>query len=217
MDIAVARYAERLSILIDRLARLSRELQYREGLNPAQWEALRYLAKANRYSRSPGALADYLGTTKGTASQTLISLENKGYVARTRCPGDHRQIDLTLTPFGLEMVEKDPIAVVQATAERLLAEIGVETMGAPMVQGLSRLLHDLQARNGIKQFGVCSECNLHCVDSGDAGLPSLRCGMTGDALTTNDATLICVDFVLPGAAKNQLASAAPPSPPPSQR
>jgi DNA-binding MarR family transcriptional regulator len=213
MDLAVTRYAERLAILIDRLARLSRELQYRDGLNPAQWETLRYLAKANRYSRSPSALAGYLGTTKGTASQTLISLESKGYVARNRCPEDRRQINLTLTPRGKELVGKDPIAGVQATAEKLLLEIGVEEMGAPMVQGLSRLLHDLQARHGVKEFGVCSECNLHCVELAANAPSSFRCGMTGDALNASEASLICVEYAPPGASPARSASGAPPSPP----
>lgn len=215
-DWAVTRYAERLSILIDRLARLSRELQYRDGLNPAQWETLRYLAKANRYSRSPSALADYLGATKGTASQTLISLESKGYVTRNRCPSDRRQIDLRLTPQGQELVGKDPIAAIQSTAEKLLLEIGVEAMGAPMVQGLSRLLHDLQARHGVKEFGVCSECNLHCVESATAP-PSIRCGMTGDALNADEANLICAEFAPLGAAPMPPASAARPNSPTKRR
>jgi DNA-binding MarR family transcriptional regulator len=56
--------------LVDRLARAVHCLQYAEGLNPAQWVALRYLGCANRYSRTPTGLAEFLATTKGTASQT---------------------------------------------------------------------------------------------------------------------------------------------------
>ncbi len=69
--------------LIERLDRLVRSGESGHGLNPAQWEALRYLARANRFSRNPAALADYLGSTRGTVSQTLIALEQKGHVART--------------------------------------------------------------------------------------------------------------------------------------
>jgi predicted transcriptional regulator len=60
--------------LIDRLERLTRAGEGL-GLNPAQWEALRFLARANRFSRSPAAVADYLASTRGTVSQTLIALE----------------------------------------------------------------------------------------------------------------------------------------------
>src|SRR5690606_124477 len=55
--------AQRVILLLDRLSRLSRELQFVDGLNPAQWEALRFVARANRYSRTPTALAEYLGST----------------------------------------------------------------------------------------------------------------------------------------------------------
>ena len=61
----------RIAALVDRLGRMAHGMQYASGLNPAQWEALRFIARANRYSRSPGAIARYLGTTRGTVSQTL--------------------------------------------------------------------------------------------------------------------------------------------------
>src|SRR3546814_13923422 len=69
--------AQRVIVLLDRLSRLTRELQFVDGLNPAQWEALRFLATANKYSRSPTALAEYLGATKGTVSQTLLRSEER--------------------------------------------------------------------------------------------------------------------------------------------
>ena len=54
---------------LERLARLMRAKEHEDGLNPAQWESLRYLARANRFSNSPGALTRYLGATKGTMVQ----------------------------------------------------------------------------------------------------------------------------------------------------
>lgn len=68
--------------LIDRIERLARSGVPVHGLNPAQWEALRYLGRANRFSRTPAGLAAYLGSTRGTVSQTLIALEQKGFLAR---------------------------------------------------------------------------------------------------------------------------------------
>src|SRR5271165_5518540 len=115
-------FAQRVAELIDRLARLTRELQFVHGLNPAQWEALRFLARANRYSRSPGALAEFLGTTKGTASQTLIALENKGYIARARSDTDRRAMRLELTPEGEALLQQDPILTIEHAASRLTEE-----------------------------------------------------------------------------------------------
>ncbi len=55
---------ESLSRLLDRIGRMARGLQYCHGLNPAQWDSLRFVAQANRFSQTPGALAVFLGTTK---------------------------------------------------------------------------------------------------------------------------------------------------------
>jgi DNA-binding MarR family transcriptional regulator len=186
-------FAQRVAELIDRLARLTRELQFVHGLNPAQWEALRFLARANRYSRSPGALAEFLGTTKGTASQTLIALENKGYIARARSDTDRRAMHLELTAEGQALLEQDPILTIEHAAGRLTEEVG-----NPLVQGLSRLLHDLQDKNGVKEFGVCGDCTLLCVKGETKPADNAsQCGMTGEALSEDDVSRLCVNFQRP--------------------
>ena len=83
---------QRLAALIDCLGRTVHSLQFAGDMNPAQWETLRFLSCANRYSRRPSALAEFLGTTKGTVSQTLKCLEGKGYVRRVKPEGDRRGV-----------------------------------------------------------------------------------------------------------------------------
>jgi DNA-binding MarR family transcriptional regulator len=65
--------------LVERLGNLMRASCARraptETLQPVHLQALIYLTKANRYSNTPQALADYLGLTKGTVSQTLLILD----------------------------------------------------------------------------------------------------------------------------------------------
>jgi DNA-binding MarR family transcriptional regulator len=39
------------------------------------------ISRANRFSRTPAAVADYLASTRGTVSRTLASLESKGYLS----------------------------------------------------------------------------------------------------------------------------------------
>jgi DNA-binding MarR family transcriptional regulator len=67
-----------------------------EGLTPAQWAVLRYFARANRFSRTPSAFAAFHGTIRGTASQTIKSLETRGYLRRTRSEADGRSARLDL-------------------------------------------------------------------------------------------------------------------------
>ena len=93
-------FGSNAALMLERLARLMRASEHDGDLNPAQWEALRYLARANRFSNSPAALTRYLGATKGTISQTLMALDRKGYIAKAERPGEKRSITLTLTVTG---------------------------------------------------------------------------------------------------------------------
>jgi DNA-binding MarR family transcriptional regulator len=194
MPLPTATYAERVALLLDRLTQLVRELQYCDGLNPAQWEALRYVAQANRYSRTPTALAKFLGLTKGTISQTIIALESKGYLRRDPSPGDRRKVFLTMTDAGLGLMARDPIASLREAAEQLIGEGGAEDVGGALVKSLTRLLHDLQLRHDLKQFGVCRECTLLCVGERAGSSRAFNCGLTGDALAESETAHICVDF-----------------------
>jgi DNA-binding MarR family transcriptional regulator len=97
-----------IAFVLERLARLMRSEEHAEGLNPAQWEGLRYLGRANRFSNSPGALTRYLGATKGTVSQTLMALERKGFIAKSSRPGEKRSITLRLTTRGESALARDP-------------------------------------------------------------------------------------------------------------
>lgn len=182
-----AAVAQRVIVLLDRLGRLTRELQFANGLNPAQWEALRFIAQANKFSRTPSALAEYLGATKGTVSQTLIALENKGLITRCKKTDDRRQVELCLTAEGQTMLGNDPMQ----TLERASSEIADE-LGAEMVKGLTRLLHDLQTRHQVADFGVCQDCSLFCVNaqSVDTGV----CGNNGDSIDAVEKTKICVNY-----------------------
>ncbi|MFN0042605.1 MAG: MarR family winged helix-turn-helix transcriptional regulator [Alphaproteobacteria bacterium] len=170
--------------LVNRLGRASHALQFASGLNPAQWDALRYLARANRYSRTPTALAQFLGTTKGTASQTLRALETKGLVSRAPHGRDRRVVDLEITGPGREMLEMDPIRRVEAAASSLSANTN-----SAIAAGLEALLARLQADCGSKLFGICATCG-HFRPDGIA----FHCGLNGDALDEVDKGMLCVNF-----------------------
>lgn len=186
-DVGKTAVAQRVIVLLDRLGRLTRELQFANGLNPAQWEALRFIAQANKFSRTPSALAEYLGATKGTVSQTLIALENKGLITRCKKTDDRRQVDLCLTEAGQTMLGNDPMQ----TLERASVEIADE-LGAEMVKGLTRLLHDLQSRHQVADFGVCQDCSLYCLNSQtmDTGV----CGNNGESIDAVEKTKICINY-----------------------
>ncbi len=181
--------------MLDRLARIAHGAQFCAGLNPAQWEALRFLARANRYSRSPGAIADYLGATRGTISQTLIALESKGYIRRSRCSADKRGVDVALTEAGRAVLCQDPLTVLGAS----VAALGEEERGV-LSRVIDRVFEQVQQAKGICAFGRCRDCCHLKPGEGEtakmeATAPgACRCGVTGDSLKSDELNQICVDF-----------------------
>ena len=167
---------------LERLARLMRAADFGDGLNPAQWEALRYLARANRFSNSPGALTRYLGATKGTISQTLKSLERKSLIAKAGRADEKRSVALGLTAKGKEFLARDPW--------RALAN-EVDVLGGKtkrrMAKGLASLLEAEITRNRHPTFGCCPDCRFFSEDSA-----ALRCTLFDAQLAPAETGLICV-------------------------
>jgi DNA-binding MarR family transcriptional regulator len=95
--------------LFEHLSRAIYSLSFSEGLNPAQWNALRYLNRANPSSRTMSAFAKFHVTTRSTASQTLAALVRKKLIKKTRDSEDGRVIRLELTPKGRKLLERDPV------------------------------------------------------------------------------------------------------------
>ncbi len=84
-----------------------------EGLTAAQWSVLRYFAQANRFSRTPSAFAAFHGTTRGTASQTIKSLETQGYLTLW----ERKAIGFTQIRLGTNRV--GPFGLLQPIADAL--------------------------------------------------------------------------------------------------
>jgi DNA-binding MarR family transcriptional regulator len=173
--------------LIDRLDRLARRGEV-DGLNPAQWEALRFVARANRFSRTPAALAEYLGSTRGTVSQTLITLEKKGYVTRDSGVRDRRSITLGLTPLGERTLIDDPIRA-------LAADLATASTGdlELLVESLRGALHAMITRNGGRAFGACHACRHLRPGDGKGDRMPHRCALLDEPLSDSDSRAICVE------------------------
>lgn len=186
----VMTHPEAIASLIDRLSRLAHSLQFSQGLNPAQWNALRFLARANKYSTSPGVLADYLGTTKGTVSQTLIALESKGLIRRIRCDEDRRKVRLGLTEAGEAMLDLDPLRDI----ERASAGVPLADRDS-LFAAMTTIVNDLCTHHEGPRFGVCGTCcHLDCSEESAETEGSRRCGLTKDPLNAGELHQICVDF-----------------------
>ncbi|MBR0850605.1 MarR family transcriptional regulator [Bradyrhizobium diazoefficiens] len=99
---------------IELLGQVARILWFegtKHGLRDREWMALRFLSRANRFSRTPSALASYVGTTRGTASFIIGELERLGYVERKRSVTDKRSVMLSVTQTGKKFLARDPVNV----------------------------------------------------------------------------------------------------------
>ncbi len=174
--------ASRMHLTLERISSLFRtELRAAasvHGLKLVQLEALIFLSVANRYSDTAGAMGEYLGVTKGTASQTLLALERRGLIAKTPDSDDGRVQHCRLTPDGAAIVDSThPVAFLTDMPADDLVE------GEKVATELLRLL---QRGNSFRAFGQCDGC-AHFKRQGTRH----RCGLTRERLSRRDAGRIC--------------------------
>ncbi|BDU40805.1 MarR family winged helix-turn-helix transcriptional regulator [Vibrio nigripulchritudo] len=179
--------------LLDRIGNLirneSRAGLAEHGLQPVQLDALYYLSICNRFSDTPKAVTEYLGLTKGTVSQSLKVLENKGYVEKVADPDDKRVTHLVINHQGRKLIEQ------RYPSRSLLCALEGDKAQSPgldvdtLQKQLELLLLNAQKENQYKSFGVCKTCSHNqTLDNG-----SHFCGLTQVPLSSQDVELVCVE------------------------
>jgi len=153
------------------------------GLQLVHLQALAYLARANRYSNTAIALTEYLGTSKGTVSQSLQLLLRERLIRRASDEKDRRVIHLSLTARGRKALDTLGFLSEWNAALAALAPEEVAAGDAAMTGALRML----QRRTGNLTFGVCRSCDHFRIEDADA----FRCGLTGEPLSVQDSALIC--------------------------
>ena len=144
VDTNIMKPEAKMLMLIERLTRIIHNDGHQKGLKPTQWEVLRYLARANKFSKSPGAVTAYLGVTKGTVSQTITTLERKGLIEKSSAADDKRNVNVNLTRSGSELLISDPASKLATVVQNL--EIKGAQDATKMLEGLVKDL--LNAREG---------------------------------------------------------------------
>ena len=177
--------------LVFHLGRIASGEGLMEGLTAAQWAVLRYFAQANRFSGTPSAFAAFHGTTRGTASQTIKSLETQAYLTRMRSADDRRSVRLVLTEKARGILANDPFESLVRAADSL----------PPSVQGhfanaLQRMLGQVAQERGKPPFGTCTSCN-HLESDGCSreGQTPHACGFTSEPLRLEELEEVCINFV----------------------
>jgi DNA-binding MarR family transcriptional regulator len=139
-------------------------------------------------SDTPLALAQYLGVSKGTASQSVLVLQNKRLIEKSADENDRRVVHLRLTTQGRKALAHFGQ---QAGREQLVVALGAAVQDSTE-QALTTLLKGLLAQQGGKSFGVCHSCR-HFVRAGGA----YRCGLIGVPLSGTESEQICHEHQYP--------------------
>ena len=185
-----ARETAELLLLVGRLVQAD---GYEGELSPAQWMALRFFSRANSFSRTPSAFAEFQATTRGTASQAIKALEAGGYLVRQRSQADGRSVTLRLTDKGHEVIARDPFEVLVRAVGSLDAQ-----EQAAMRDAMHQVLNTIAASGAHRHFGVCQDCaylgeGMYC-DSTNVNRSALGCLLFGVPIEPDDAVLLCVHF-----------------------
>src|ERR1700687_2318688 len=176
--------------LVERLGNLMRTELRKSGadetLQPVHLQALIYLSKANRYSNTPQALADYLGLTKGTVSQTLLLLDRRGLIERFEDDIDRRVVRLRLSSAGEQFLNDSQPALAWQNATRNISPNRIRNATSALREALMTLQED----NEGSAFGICHNCTW-CQKLSQR---IYRCGLKGDRISGPETRKICWIF-----------------------
>lgn len=180
---------------IELLGQMARILWFegtKHGLRDREWMALRFLSRANRFSRTPSALASYVGTTRGTASFIIGELERLGYIERKRSATDKRSVLLSVTQQGKKFLVRDPTGV-------LLEAIAVLDDEAKMRfrDTLRHVLDQADAAEQRHHTDVCKRCIFLREDRASPdgkAAPEFSCRLFRAPIAEAEIDLLCTSF-----------------------
>lgn len=158
------------------------------GVRPVQLEVLRYLMRCNRYSDIPQAVTEFLGVTKGTVSQTIKVLEQKGLLVKYDDVADKRLVHLKPTLKGRRLVDRTVPA--KSLVSGLQHHAGTKSKALEKV--LRELLQSIQKANGYNTFAPCHTCRFNQQHDGH-----YFCGLTQEPLMDDEVLLICREHQYP--------------------
>ncbi len=150
--------SERIVTGIARIAGVMRAAVWQfataEGLNPTQTEILQRLLVRDEAVRLSW-LAQQLGVSSASASDSVASLVTKGLVKKNAVPDDGRAVAIKLTPTGRALATKFSQAM--AFAVDAVDELPAATQAA-LFTSLLAMIGQLQQTERFPQIRACATC-----------------------------------------------------------
>jgi DNA-binding MarR family transcriptional regulator len=159
------------------------------GLTPTQGQALALL-RANPAGLRPGELAEQLGVSAPTASDSVAALARKGLVARSRAAGDGRAVLVRLTPAG-----RREAAAAAAWPDFLLEAVGELSTAeqAAFLRALVTMIRSLQVKGRIPVARMCVSCRFFQPFRHDDPTRPHHCAFVDAAFGDGELRLDCPD------------------------
>lgn len=161
------------------------------GLSPTQGQILTLLrARANQ---RPSALAEALGVSLATVSDSVKALVEKGFVIKERDAEDARATVLVLTAQGRKEAEN-----ASSWPDFLSASIEVLSLHEQEVffTGLVKMIRTLQDRGQIPIARMCVSCKYFQPNKHSAPAKPHHCGFVDAAFGTPQLRLDCAEHVV---------------------
>lgn len=107
---------------------------HKNGLNESTWYALMVIYASHEQQTTPSRMSAVLDLTRTSATRLSDELVMQGWVARENCAEDRRQVILSLTPAGKEIIHT--MVPILSTARAQLfhnfSDDEIETLGELM-------------------------------------------------------------------------------------
>lgn len=177
--------------IIERMAALIRSEEHRRctelKVQMVHFQVLDYLSNCNKYSDTPAAIANYLGMTRGTVSQSLIILEKRKLIEKNQDNSDKRVFHIKLLPKGLNILKKAKPTNLYKKAVTTFEKNSLITDGEEVFLDA---LNALQKANNSFSFGECKTCKNFTRKS-----TGFFCELTQENLSKRDSEKICQEHI----------------------
>jgi DNA-binding MarR family transcriptional regulator len=160
------------------------------GLTPTQGQVLALL-RANPDGLRLRALAEQLGVTAATASDSVTALHRKGLVTKEATTGDGRGVVVLLTPTGIGEAAAAatwPDFLLEAVGELSAAE------QATFLRALVAMIRTLQQKGRIPVARMCVSCRFFRPFKHDDPARPHHCAFVDAPFGDGELRLDCPDF-----------------------
>ena len=157
----------RIVVALERISEAFRVLLWNESkensLSPIQIQILIFIYFHSQEKCKVGYLADEFNMTKATISDSVKVLLSKELVAKETDPIDTRSYSISLTAEGKKIAKKTSLFA--SSIEQPLEKL-TEEQKAIMLNGLLKLIYDLNKSGIITIQRMCFTCSNYQVEKG---------------------------------------------------